>query len=125
MNYIILIPMIIILIIIIRVKLRGYFWKDKQGNKLSFKEFIKRWKEGVETTSPLQQTKITLWSYPLVLGGITTGLVIMSLRGEWWLVLILSGSLPMTLMGLLSTYQKYKVYKKIDEEMKKLDIKND
>jgi len=123
MNYIILIPLIIILIIIIRVKLRGYFWKDKKGNKLSLKEFIKRFKEGVETTNAIQQTKITLWSYPLVLGGITTGLIIMGLRGEWWLVLILSGSLPMTLMGLLSTWQRYKAYKKIDEEMKKLDNK--
>jgi len=120
MNHIILIPLIIILIIIIRVKLRGYFWKDKQGNKLSFKEFIKRWKDGIEGITPLQQAKTTLWSYPLVLGGIITGIVIMSLRKEWWLILILSGSLPMTLMGLLSTYQKYKRFKKIEKEIEKL-----
>jgi hypothetical protein len=115
-----LIVFFIFLVLVTRIVVRGYFWKDKQGNKLTFKEFLKRWKDGVETTSPLQQTKINLWSYPLVLGGIITGLVIMGLRREWWLVLILSGSLPMTLMGLLSTYQKYKACKRIDEEIRKL-----
>jgi hypothetical protein len=113
-----------ILIVFIRTKKRKYFWKDKQGNELSFKEFMKRWKSGVEGITPIQQTKTTLWSYPLVLGGIITGLVIMSLRKEWWLVAILGGSLPMTLMGLLSTWQKYKQQKIISDTMKELENEN-
>jgi len=118
-----IIPIILILIILIRVKKRGFFWKARNGTKLTFKQFIKLWKEGVEGITPLQQTKTSLWSYPLVLGGVFTGLVIMSLRREWWLVLILSGSLPMSLMGLLSTWQKYKQQKKIYQTMR--EIKND
>jgi len=113
-----------ILIVFIRTKKRKYFWKDKQGNELKFKEFMKRWKSGVEGITPIQQTKTTLWSYPLVLGGIITGLVIMSLRKEWWLVAILGGSLPMTLMGLLSTWQKYKQQKIISDTMKELENEN-
>ncbi len=123
MNLEIIIPIVVILLIIIRVKRRGYFWKARDGRELKLKEFFKSWKQGVEGITPLQQTTTTLWSYPLVLGGIITGMVIMIIRREWWLVLILTGSLPMTLMGLLSTIQKYKQMKRIDETMKELNKK--
>ncbi len=116
-----LIIIVFLLFIIIRNKKRGFFWKAKDGSELSFKEFMKRWKEGVEGITPLQQTKTTLWSYPLVLGGVLTGIVIMIFREEWWLVLILIGSLPMTLIGLLSTWQKFKQQNKIYKTMKLLE----
>jgi hypothetical protein len=115
--------LIIILFLFIRVIKRGYFWKAKDGSKLSFKQFMKRWKDGVEGITPLQQTKTTLWSYPLVLGGIITGMIIMVIRQEWWLLIILTGSLPMSLMGLLSTWQKYKQQKRISDTMKELEDK--
>lgn len=113
---------IILLVLVVRVKRRGYFWKDRKGNKLTVKQFLKRWGQGIEGITPLQQTKTTLWSYPLVLGGVITGMVVMVIRREWWLLAILSGSLPMTLMGLLSTWQKYKVQKRIQDTMKELEI---
>lgn len=117
------IVIIFILLVWIRIKKRGFFWKAKDGTKLTLKEFLKRWKEGVEGITPIHQTKTTLWSYPLVLGGIGTGIVIMILRKEWWLVLILVGSLPMTLIGLLSTWQKYKQQKKIYDTMKEIEMR--
>ncbi len=123
LEWIILILLIIFLIV--RTKKRKYFWKAKDGSKLSFKEFLKRWKEGMEGITPIQQTRTTLTSYPLVIGGIVTGIVIMILRREWWLLVILCGSLPMTLMGLLSTWQKYKQQKKIYETMKNMENKNE
>ena len=43
-------------LIVLRVILRGFFWKDRQGNKISFKEFMKRWRTGVEGITPLQST---------------------------------------------------------------------
>ncbi len=116
-----LIIILFILLVIIRNKKRGFFWKARNGSELSFKEFMKSWKEGVEGITPLQQTKTTLWSYPLVLGGILTGIVITILKKQWWLVLILSGSLPMTLIGLLSTWQKFKQQSKIYKTMKLLE----
>jgi len=113
----------IILIFMIRMKVRKFFFKAKDGTKLSFKQFMKRWGKGIEGITPLQQTKTTLWSYPLVVGGITTGIIIMLLRREWWLLIVLSGSLPMTLIGLLSTWQKYLQQKRIYEVMKELEEK--
>ena len=121
MNIIIWILILVTLLIIITVKKRGFFWKAKDGTKLSFRQFLKRWKKGVEGITPLQQTITTLWSFPLVLGGVITGIVIMVIRREWWLLVILCGSLPMTLMGLLSTYQKYLQQKRIYDTMKELN----
>lgn len=116
-----LIPIVFISLVLIRIKIRGFFWKARDGRELSFKEFLKSWKDGVEGITPLQQTKTTLWSFPLILGGIITGLIVMSLRKEWWLVLILSGSLPITLISILSTWQKFKQQKRIYDTMKELE----
>lgn len=110
-----------ITLVFIRNKKRGFFWKARDGSELNFKQFMKRWRKGVEGITPLQQTKTTLWSYPLVVGGVTTGIIIMLLRREWWLVAILVGSLPMTLMGVLSTWQRYVSQKKIETTMKELE----
>ena len=104
----------------IRVKKRGYFWKDKQGNKLSFKEFMKRWKEGAEGTTPLQATRITLWSFIPIFAGIIWGIVITFMAKTYWMTLILCGSLPITSVQFISAWQKYKRLKVIEKEMEKL-----
>jgi hypothetical protein len=112
---------VIISLLLVRVLIRGYFWKDRKGKRLSFKQFMKRWKTGVEGTTPLQQTTISLWGFPFIFGGIFTGLVIMFFRREYWLILILAGSLPITSMQFLSLWQKYKRQKLIDKQMRELN----
>jgi len=97
---------VIISLLLVRVLIRGYFWKDRKGKRLSFKQFMKRWKTGVEGT---------------IFGGIFTGLVIMFFRREYWLILILAGSLPITSMQFLSLWQKYKRQKLIDKQMRELN----
>jgi len=116
-----IIIILFVLAVLVRNKRRGFFWKAKDGNGLTIKQFLKRWKKGVEGITPLQQTKTTLWSFPLILGGITTGVVISILNRAWWLTLILCGSFPITSMQILSTWQKYKQQKKIYDTMKELD----
>ena len=107
-----------IVLLLIYVKLRGYFWKDKIGNKLSFKEFIKRFKEGTEKITPLQQTNITLMSYIPIKIGILYGIYITILTKVFWMTFILIGSLPITLIQFLSSYQKFKRLKIIDKSIK-------
>jgi len=116
-----LIIILFVIIIYARNKKRGYFWKAKDGTKLSFKEFLKRWGNGIQGITPLQQTKTSLLGFPLIFGGTFTGIVIMILRGEWWLVAILSGSLPIVSMQLVSILQKYKTQKAIYKTMKELE----
>jgi hypothetical protein len=43
-----LIPLILLILITLRLLLRGYFWRSKSGEKLKFKEFMKRWGKGIE-----------------------------------------------------------------------------
>jgi hypothetical protein len=107
--------LLIVTIIIVRVKARGFFWEDKYGNQLSLKEFLGRWRKGIEGISPVQQSLTSLWGFPLILGGMMTGIVINIINHVWWLVIILIGGFPPTLMSLVSLWQKYQSQKKAQE----------
>ena len=100
------------------MKTKAYFWKDKQGNKLSLKEFFKRWGNGIASTTPLQQIKITLWSFTPLFAGMIWGIAITFIGGTYWLTLILCGSLPITSIQFISNIQKFKALKKVDALMK-------
>ncbi len=117
------VSLVIILIVIIlideRVKRRGFFWKMRGGEEITSKEFLKRWRDGLEGVTPFQQTKIALWSYVPLLAGILWGLAITFIGGVYWMALILFATLPITLVQVLSTWQKYRRLKLIEEVMKK------
>lgn len=89
-------------------------WTDKDGNKLTPKEFMARFKEGVTKITPLQNTKVTLVGQGIVLAGIILGIIINLVYSLWWLLIILGGSLLITTMSTLATYQKYILLKNID-----------
>jgi len=96
------------------MKNKRTFWKDKEGNKLTAKEFFKRWKSGIECVTPLIQTNIQVHSTWIMVLGICLGIVI-SLFGFsklWWVFIILVGALGNTLMQLVSLKQKQKILKK-------------
>ena len=44
--------------------------KDRKGEKIKWKEFFKRWKDGIETMTPKQQIKAVLWGYWILILGI-------------------------------------------------------
>ena len=111
----------VILIKLIHVKKRKYFWKDREGNKLTFKQFLKRFKQGVSGISPLQQTKTTLWSMIPIFGGLLWGATATFFLGTYWLTLILTASLPITTMQFISTLQKYWNFKKIEQAQKEAE----
>jgi len=96
----------IVLIIFIRVKKRRYFWKDKQGNKLTFKEFKKRFWKGVEGITPKQQTKTQIISQIPIFGGLIWGSVVSFISEMYWLGVILIFALPINFMSFISNLQK-------------------
>lgn len=114
----ILLLLLIILAIILRIRIKKYFWKDKKGKKLTLKQFLSRWKQGITELTPLQQTRITLWSFIPIFAGLIWGIVVTFLGGTFWLMLILIGSFPITAIQFLSNIQKFKSQKKIEELMK-------
>lgn len=111
---------------IVGIKLikRGYFWKDRKGKHLSFKQFAGRYKEGIINITPLQQTKTTLWSFIPMFAGIIWGIVVTLIGGMYWMSLILGGSLPITSIQFISNVQKYKAQKAASEMMKEMEEAN-
>jgi len=93
-------------------------WKDKQGNKLTAKEFMERFKAGIEKATPLQQAKAMFPGYFIVLAGILFGLVSTFLLKTWWLFVILIGSFIISIVQLLGAYQKYLMLKRVDDMFK-------
>ena len=84
------------------------FWTDKQGNKLTMKEFFSRWRKGLEGVTPYQQTTMQIWSTWIMIVGIICGIVItlFALQTVWWLTIILTGALFNTGVQLLGLWQK-------------------
>ena len=114
----------IFIIILLRTKKRGYFWKDRSGKEIDFKEFRKRWWRGVEGITPLQQVKTSLWSMFPIFGGMIWGVVVSILGGTYWLALILVFSVPVTGVQFIGALQKYRRLKAVDEQMKELEARS-
>lgn len=107
----------LVIIIIVRIRSRGYFWKAKDGKELTLKQFGSRYKEGVVNITPLQQTKTTLWSFIPIFAGLVWGITVMIIAGTWWMVLILGGSLPIISVQFIGNFQKYRALKRVKEAM--------
>lgn len=113
------------LIIIIRVKVRGFFWKARDGSELTLRQFFKRWRKGIEGITPLQQTRSQLLGTWIIITGIVSGLIInllVRIEHQWyWVSIVLVGSLIITITNMIGTYQKYKIHKKVEQTIKELN----
>ncbi|GAH43683.1 unnamed protein product, partial [marine sediment metagenome] len=49
---------------------------DKAGNELTPKEFMARWKKGIQAVTPLQLSRISLGGVALILTGVVIGLFV-------------------------------------------------
>ena len=85
-----------------------FSWKNKDGNKLNYKQFMERWKNGIRGITPYQQTKMQLNSTYIMLIGILCGFVItfFNLKNLWWLTIILGAALFNTGVSALGLWQK-------------------
>lgn len=82
--------------------------KDKQGNKLTFKEFMTRWKDGIEGITPLQKLKTQVTATRIQLLGIVLGMVasLIAYESMWWIAIILLGALINTVVQYLGLTQQ-------------------
>lgn len=87
--------------------------KDAQGNKITTKEFMHRWKAGIEGVTPIQQTKGQINSTWIMILGMFFGIIVMAfnLKTFWWVEIILCAGLFNTLIQLLGLKQKLKLLK--------------
>ena len=104
-----------------------HFWKDKEGNELTRKEFMDRWKQGIQSVTPLQQIKFQIRSTILILIGLVSGIIltIINIKILWWVLIILVGVFGITSTQFLGLLQKKKALEDIELMMKKEVEKND
>lgn len=103
------------------IKLIKNYWK------LGHKEFMKRAKEGAEAVTPLQQAKANLLGQWIVILGLSMGVIVtpvIKIKGIWvWGEVILVGTFIISIISLLSMYQRYWALKKQEEIIKRLEKK--
>ncbi len=110
---------------IIKIRRRKYFTKDISGEKLEFKQFMTRWKEGIEGITPLQQAKTNLLGTWITLSGILSGIIINALvrmENQWiWIEVILVGSLVLVIIQMIGGFQKFWRFKETDKIQKQFE----
>ncbi len=101
-----------------------YFWKNKKGEKLSFKEFLKNWKSGIETINPLQKIKVQIGGTRIMLTGLFLGLAvsIYGWKNLWWVGIILIGAILNTGVQYLGLIQQRKLLDNIEKQFTESDL---
>jgi len=89
--------------------------KDKAGNQLTWKEYMKKWRDGIEGITPLQQANIQIRGTYIIILGLCCGIFItmLNIKDLWWLSLILVGGLFNSAMQWVGLYQKKKVLERL------------
>ena len=94
-------------------------WTDKEGKAVSGKEFMTRWKQGIEKVSSLDKVKMQILFTYIVLLGIIIGIISVIYGKMWWLLVVLIGSFGLTIVSLIGIYQQYYAYKNIEDILAK------
>ena len=83
-------------------------WKDKDGKEVGRKEFMSRWKQGMQGVTPQQQVNVQIRSTWIMIIGIIAGIIvaIVAIKTIWWLLIILVGALGNTSIQQLGLWQK-------------------
>jgi hypothetical protein len=90
--------------------------RDKDGNYLTKKEFFKKWGEGIQKITPLQQVKIQRNSTWLVILGVVIGLYSTFATKVWWLFIILVGSFFLTIVNYIGIVQRLKILQDVEDK---------
>lgn len=95
-------------------------WKDREGKEVGAKEFFRRWREGIEGITPLQQASATYKNTWIMIIGLFLGFLysVWQIKNLWWLSIILAAALMNTLIMQIGNYQKYKALKRMEEAFK-------
>jgi len=95
------------------------FWTDKQGNELTFSQFMSRWKSGIENITPQQKLKSNIIGTRISLIGLFIGLIlsIWKYKTLWWVAIVLIGALINTIVQYYGFKQQLKIFKDIEKQI--------
>jgi hypothetical protein len=85
-------------------------------------EFLRRWKEGSQSISPLEQTKAQIVFTRITLLGISLGFCVSVVNGKslWWLAIILGAAFGNTYIGLTALNQKKKLMEQFEVNLEEV-----
>lgn len=108
-----------------KIRKRKYFVKDIAGKELGLKQFMTRWKHGIEGITPLQQSRTSLLGNWITLSGILGGITINALvriSSQWiWIEVILGGSLILVVVQMIGGFQKFWRFKESEKAQKQFN----
>jgi hypothetical protein len=95
---------------------------NKEKKWIEYKEFMSRWKEGINAVTPLEQTRSQIVFSWITIIGIICGIVAtaFAFKNLWWVIIILVAALGNSIVSLIGINQKYtilKAHKKLIEDM--------
>jgi len=98
--------------------------KDKQRNSLTWKEFFKKWKEGIDGITPLQKIKTQIIATRIQLLGLILGLIVtfIGYKNLWWVGIILIGALINTAVQYLGLSQQKKQLNQFEEQCEEMTL---
>lgn len=103
--------------------------KDKEGNHLTFKKYMKLWGEGIKNLTPQQKVSNEYNATIVMLIGFIVALVALIIFREklivsWFaygLILIFAGNCWVTVIKLIGFYQQKQFFKNVEEQMNSVE----
>jgi len=97
--------------------------KTKEGEKITLKEFFKRWGTGIKNRTPKQKVSGELFGTFITLVGFTMSFIALIIFRDklivswfaWGLILIFLGSMVNSFLKCISLYQQLKYFDNMDE----------
>ncbi|HJX50863.1 MAG TPA: hypothetical protein VJ438_05380 [Candidatus Nanoarchaeia archaeon] len=105
------------------IKRLNYFWKDKDNKEITFKEFMSRFKSGIENITPLQRFTNEARGNLITLIGFIVALIAMIIYRDkfivsWFaygLILVFAGNIVTTGLRWLALRQQVKFFKNLED----------
>lgn len=95
--------------------------KPTTGEKVTIKEFLRQWREGMRNVTPLQQTTATQFGQFVTLVGVIWGIIFSIRLAYWWMMVILIGGMIVLGVQMLGNWQRKVLLKQMDEIMEEAD----
>lgn len=90
----------------------------KTKEYVTWREFFRQWKQGVQQMTPLQQTQVIQLGHLIALIGVIWGIIFSIKIGYTWMAIVLSGGLVVLAVQYLGNYQKKVILKHLDAQIK-------
>jgi len=100
--------------------------KTKEGEKITWKEFMSRWKKGIEGITDEQRLKAQLSGINIQMLGVFFGLIVtgLALESLWWVFIILVGAFTVVLTQRLGVKQQLNLLKKLREQSDEMTLED-